>query len=91
MAIHKLLAAAVAICITAAPTAALAAFVLGNQTYPDYRRAELRTACQGLEAQSRESLTEEWKVDEESNDPASDYYLSHVTFTLRDCEEAGLL
>ncbi len=91
MAIHKLLVAAGTVCMIAAPTATLAAFVLGNQTYPDYRRAELRAACQGLEAKSRESLTAEWNVDEESNDPASAYYLSHVTFTLRDCEEAGLL
>ncbi|HEY0918424.1 hypothetical protein [Devosia sp.] len=91
MAIHRLLTAAVAVGMVAVPTATPAAFVLGNQIYPDYRKAELRAACQGLEAKSRESLTAEFNVDEESNDPASAYYLAHVTFTLRDCEEAGLL
>jgi hypothetical protein len=88
---QKLLAVLTIASALALPSAAMAGIVLNGNEYPEWKRAELRAACQGLEGQSKESLTAIDKLDEESGDPASDFRLSTVPFTLRDCQEAGLI
>lgn len=90
MKVLRLLAVAAASLIPAVPTAS-AQVLLGGVVYPEHMRSELRAACQGLDMQSRESLTEDWHPEKYSDDPASDYYLSRVTFSLRDCRMAGLI
>jgi hypothetical protein len=72
------------------PTAASAEVILGDRIYPEHLRSQLIGACQGLEGKSRESLTERESF-KESGDPASDWRLRDVTFSLRDCREAGLI
>jgi hypothetical protein len=81
-----LLGAALAI-----PSAAEAGVVLNGREYPDSETADLRASCAGLQAQANTSLTSEVPDDVYSGDPASEYQLDRLTFTLRDCEEAGLL
>jgi len=88
---QKLLAALTIAAALALPSAAMADVMLGGREYPEWKRAQLRAACQGLEAQANQSLTAVENLDEESGDPASDYQLSMVPFSLADCRGAGLI
>lgn len=91
MNMQKLLAALTIAGTVVLPSVAMADVVLGGREYPEWKRAQLRAACQGLERRANESLTAVENLDEESGDPASDFQLSMVPFTLADCREAGLI
>lgn len=88
---RTLLAISIVTSALALPSGALAAIVLNGHEYPEWRRADLLATCQGLEGKANESLTAVDNSDEESGDPASDFQLSMVPFTLADCKEAGLI
>ncbi len=70
--------------------AARADILLDGRTYPESDRAELAAICRGLAAKANESLTYEAPEIDNLTDPASDYNLSMVTFSLYDCRKAGL-
>lgn len=72
-------------------SAAQAGVVLNGREYPDSETEDLRASCAGLQAKANTSLTSEVPDDVYSGDPASEYQLSRLSFTLRDCKEAGLL
>jgi hypothetical protein len=77
--------------ILAGTSGARAEIVLGGSRYPDAQERAIIEACRGLEAQSRMSLTSNVPDDIESADPSSEYALSNLPFTLRDCREADLI
>jgi len=91
MTAKKLKAILTLVSVIGLPSTALAEVVLGDRIYPEWKRAELRAACQGLAGQANESLTAEQNLDVESGDPASDFRLLSVPFTLSECKEAGLV
>jgi hypothetical protein len=91
MTTHKLIAMLTIAAAFAVPSTAMAEVVLGDRVYPEHKRAELTGACQGLRGKAIESLTEREQLDEESGDPASDWRLSGVSFTVQDCKDAGLI
>lgn len=70
---------------------AQAEIVVGGVRYSDSEEAALRETCRGLDAQSRMSLISNVPDDIESADPSSEWALKNVSFTVRDCREAGLL
>jgi hypothetical protein len=88
---RKLFAGLLFASVLAASSAAQAGIVLDGREYPDSEEADLRASCAGLQAQANTSLTSEVPDDVYSGDPASAYQLSRLTFTLRDCREAGLV
>ncbi len=75
----------------AVSSAAQAGIVLGDREYPESREGELRASCAGLQAQANTSLTSNVPDDVYSGDPASEYQLARLPFTLRDCRRAGLV
>lgn len=81
--------AAIILFSAAGVSTAQAEIVVGGNYYPDAEERAIREACRGLEAQSRMSLTSDVSADEYSGDPASEYALAQLPFTLRDCREAG--
>ena len=70
-------------------SAAQAEIVVGGNYFPDRDEQAIMEACRGLEAQSRMSLTSDVPDDVYSGDASSEYALSQLPFTLRDCREAG--
>ena len=74
-----------------ASTAAHAEIVLGDQVYPDSDRGTLLQYCQGLDAQSKQSLISDRNEDDYNGDLGSAYQLRGLPFSLRDCRRAGLV
>lgn len=72
-------------------SAAHAKITLGDRVYSDSDRGTLVQLCQGLEAQSRQSLIDNRNDDDYNGDLGSAYQLSMVSFSVRDCREAGLI
>lgn len=91
MTTQKLLAALTVASALILPSGAMAGVVLNGHEYPEWKTAELRATCQGLEGRSKESLTTDDEWIEESGDPASNFRLSMAPFTLADCKAAGLI
>ncbi len=77
--------------VLVATTAVQAEVVIGDYVYPERERDTVRQLCQGLDAQSRQSLIENRNDDDYNGDLGSAYQLRGVPFSLRDCRRAGFV
>ena len=88
--ISRSFAAALVLTVAMAGTSGVQAQYASDGRLLNPNDPDIIAACNGLEAQSRMSLTSSVPDDVDNGDPSSEYALRNLPFTVRDCREAGI-